>query len=228
VTDAASLGLAFVTGLLGSGHCAGMCGGLVSACFLRLARFRRNAACHVAYHSARLAVYALAGAIAAGLGEVLPQTGRFGFAQGILQILAGLALVVLGLELLGKLPFALGMGFAPLAWSRRLVTAALDRGPIVGALLAGLANGLMPCALTLAMAIKAATAGPALDGALLMLAFGAGTLPSMVGLGMASARLSVAGRARLSTVAALVVIVMGVALLVQGFAYTRVMGMLAF
>jgi hypothetical protein len=45
---------------------------------------------------------------------------------------------------------------------------------------------------------------------------------------MASARLSVAGRARLSTVVALVVIVMGVALLVQGFAYTRVMGMLAF
>lgn len=228
MTDAASLGFAFVAGLLGSGHCIGMCGGLVSACFLRLARFGRNAVCHVAYHAARLAVYVLAGAIAAGLGEVLPQTGRFGFAQGILQILAGLALVVLGLDLLGRLPFSLGMGFAPLAWSRRLVTAAVDRGPIVGALLAGVANGLMPCALTLAMAIKAATVGTAVDGALLMLAFGAGTLPSMVGLGMASTRLSVAGRARLTKVAALVVIVMGAALLVQGFAYTRVMGMLAF
>jgi sulfite exporter TauE/SafE len=228
VTDATSLGLAFVAGLLGSGHCVGMCGGLVSACFLRLARFRRNVACHAAYHAARLAVYALAGAIAAGLGEVLPQTGRFGFAQGILQIVAGLALVALGLDLMGKLPFSLGVGFGPLAWSRRLLTAALDRGPIVGALLAGLANGLMPCALTLAMAIKATTAGAAVDGALLMLTFGAGTLPSMLGIGVASTRLSVAGRARLTMVAALVVIVMGTAMLVQGFAYTRVMGMLAF
>lgn len=228
MTDATSLGLAFVAGLLGSGHCVGMCGGLVSACFLRLARFGRNGASHVAYHAARLAVYALAGAIAAGLGEVLPQTGRFGFAQGILQILAGVALVVLGLDLLGRLPFALVIGFAPLAWSRRLFAAALDRGPVAGALLAGLANGLMPCALTLAMAIKASTAGAAVDGALLMLAFGAGTLPSMAGLGVASAKLSMAGRARLTKVAALVVIVMGVALIVQGFAYTRVMGMLAF
>jgi hypothetical protein len=57
---------------------------------------------HFAYHAGpRLC----GGVTAAGL--VLPQTGRFGFAQGVLQILAGLAVILLGLDILGKLLFAL-------------------------------------------------------------------------------------------------------------------------
>ncbi len=174
------LALAFTAGVLGSGHCLGMCGGLVSSCFLRIGPRGPGAATHAAYHGARIAVYVLAGALAAGLGQVLLQSGRLGFAQGVLQIVAGAAMVVLGLDILGRLPFPIGVGLAPLAWTRRLVASSLDRGPVRGAALAGLANGLLPCSLTLAMAVKAAAAAHVAQGAALMLAFGIGTLPAML------------------------------------------------
>jgi sulfite exporter TauE/SafE len=219
-------GLAFVAGLLGSGHCIGMCGGLVSGCFMRLGAASRRPAVYASYHGARLAVYALVGAIAAGLGQVLLQTGRFGFVQGVLQVVAGVVVIVLGLDILGKLPFSVGIGFAPAAWSRRLFVAALERDPMRGALLAGAANGLMPCSLTMAMAVKAATAIDALQGAALMLAFGAGTLPSMLAVSVLFAKLSVTARSRLLAAAAVLVIGMGVALVIQGLGYTRVIGKL--
>ncbi len=230
MSDTAPLGfgIAFLAGLLGSGHCLGMCGGLVSGCFMRLGATARRPAAYVAYHGARLAIYALVGAIAAGLGQVLLQTGRFGFAQGALQVVAGAVVIILGLDILGRLPFSIGIGFAPLAWSQRLFVAALERDPMRGALLAGAANGLMPCSLTMAMALKAATANGALQGAALMLAFGAGTLPSMLAVSVLFARLSVTARSRLLAAGAVLVIGMGVALVIQGLGYARIMGKLVF
>lgn len=226
--DSTSLdfGLAFAAGILGSGHCLGMCGGLVTGCFMRLGPAARRPAPHLAYHAGRLAVYALVGVVAAGLGQVLPQSGRFGFGQGLLQIVAGVVVILLGLDVLGKLPFAIGVGFAPMAWSRGLFAAALRRGPVTGALLAGVANGLMPCSLTMAMAFRAVAAGGTAHGALLMFAFGIGTLPAMIAVGALAARLSVLARSRLVVAGALLVIAMGVAQIVQGVSYTRVMGTL--
>jgi sulfite exporter TauE/SafE len=230
MSDTAPLGfgLAFLAGLLGSGHCLGMCGGLVSGCFMRLGAAARRPVVYAAYHGARLAIYALVGLVAAGLGQVLLQAGRFGFVQGVLQIVAGVVVIVLGLDILGKLPFSIGVGFAPVAWSQRLFVVALERDPIRGALFAGAANGLMPCSLTMAMAFKAATAPDALQGAALMLAFGAGTLPSMLAVGLLFARLSATTRSRLLAAGAVLVIGMGVALLIQGLGYTRVMAKLVF
>jgi uncharacterized protein len=220
------LGLAFAAGLLGSGHCLGMCGALVSGCFLRLGAAARSASSHAAYHTGRVAVYAVAGAVAAGLGRVLPLTGRFGLAQGVLQIVAGVLVILLGLDILGKFSLPLAARIAPLDWPRRLLDVALHRGAVRGALLAGVANGLMPCSLTLAMVVKAgATADPA-HGTLLMLAFGAGTLPAMATLGALSVRLGAATRSRLVAGGALMVIAMGALLVVQGVAYVRVMSLL--
>ena len=93
-----SYGLAFMTGLLGSGHCLGMCGGLVSSFFMRLGA--KAYAPYLAYHAARVTVYTLIGLAAASLGAVLVQTGIIGKAQGILQIVAGLVVILLGLEIL--------------------------------------------------------------------------------------------------------------------------------
>ncbi len=230
MSDTAPLGfgLAFLAGLLGSGHCLGMCGGLVSGCFMRLGASSRRPTVYAAYHGARLAIYALVGLLAAGLGQVLLQAGRFGFVQGVLQVVAGIVVIILGLDILGKLPFSVGVGFAPVAWSRRLFVVALERDPIRGALLAGAANGLMPCSLTMAMAFKAATAGDALQGAALMLAFGAGTLPSMLAVSVLFAKLSITARSRLLAAGAVLVIGMGVVLVIQGLGYTRVMGKLVF
>lgn len=216
-----SYSLAFMTGLLGSGHCLGMCGGLVSAFFMRLKA--RGIWPYLAYHGARLGVYAAVGLIAAGLGAVLVQTGSFGKWQGVLQIVAGLVVILLGLDLLGVSPLRNSVGFAPLAWLRRQFGLATEKGPLLGAAIGGAINGLMPCSMTMAMAVKATTAPSILEGGLLMLAFGAGTLPAMLSASVLFGKLGPKVRGWLLKGAALFVIALGVSTLWQGIDYYLVM-----
>jgi len=216
-----SYSLAFMTGLLGSGHCLGMCGGLVSAFFMRLKA--RGIWPYLAYHGARLGVYASVGLIAAGLGAVLVQTGSFGKWQGVLQIVAGLVVILLGLDLLGVSPLRNSVGFAPLAWLRRQFGLATEKGPLLGAAIGGAINGLMPCSMTMAMAVKATTAPSIVEGGLLMLAFGAGTLPAMLSASVLFGKLGPKVRGWLLKGAALFVIALGVSTLWQGIDYYLVM-----
>ncbi len=219
-----SYGLAFMTGLLGSGHCLGMCGGLVSSFFIRLGA--RGVTPYLAYHGARIAVYAAIGLIAAGLGAVLVQTGEFGRWQGVLQIVAGLAVILLGLDLLGVSPVRNSLGFAPVAWLRRQFGQAFSKGPRLGAAIGGAINGLMPCSMTMAMAVKATTSPSLAEGGLLMLAFGAGTLPAMFSASFLFGRLGPELRGWLLKGAALFVIALGVSTLWQGLRYFSVMNRL--
>ncbi len=250
-----TLWLAAAAGLLGSAHCIGMCGGLVSSCFLRLGPGARRAGAHAAYHAARLGVYVIVGGLAGFLGEALTRSGRFGLAQGVLQILAGLVVIVMGLDVLGRFPFSVAIGLAPASWPQTLVRQALSFAPVRASgepspppvpssslgpdpsgsppavpwrpmLLMGAANGLMPCSLTLSIAVQAATAKSAASGALLMAAFGAGTLPAMLAVGSLFARLSHGARRALLTAAAVLVILMGALQIWQGLVLTRIMAKL--
>lgn len=220
-----SYALAFMTGLLGSGHCLGMCGGLVSAFFMKIEAC--GAAPYVAYHAARLAVYALIGAVAAALGAVIVASGGVGLAQGALQILAGLVVILLGLDLAGVSPLRNSVGFAPIAWLRRQFVGATSRGPVLGALIGGAVNGLMPCSMTMAMAVKATTAPSVAEGLLLLLAFGAGTLPSMAAASLLFGKLGPTLRGWLLKGAALFVVALGVSTLWQGLRFYLVMLRLA-
>ena len=138
-----SYALAFMTGLLGSGHCLGMCGGLVSAFFMKLQA--RGPWPYLTYHAGRIGMYAVVGLVAALIGAVLVSTGRIGLAQGVLQIVAGAIVILLGLDLLGVSPIRNAWGFAPVAWLRRQFMTAAQKGPVVGALIGGAINGMMPC-----------------------------------------------------------------------------------
>lgn len=216
-----SYALAFMTGLLGAGHCLGMCGGLVSAFFMKLQA--RGPWPYLTYHAGRIAVYAVVGLLAALLGAALVSTGRLGLAQGVLQIVAGIIVIVLGFDLLGLSPIRNAYGFAPLAWLRKQFMTATQKGPIVGALIGGAINGLMPCSMTMAMAVQATTAPSPPEGMLLMLAFGAGTLPAMLSASFLFGRLGPRLRGWLLKGAALFVIALGVSTLWQGLRYFLVM-----
>lgn len=216
-----SYALAFMTGLLGSGHCLGMCGGLVSAFFMKLQA--RGPWPYLTYHAGRIGVYAIVGLVAALVGVVLVSTGRIGLAQGMLQIVAGAIVILLGLDLLGVSPIRNAWGFAPVAWLRKQFMTATQRGPIVGALIGGAINGLMPCSMTMAMAVQATTAPSPPEGMLLMLAFGAGTLPSMLSASFLFGKLGPRLRGWLLKGAALTVIALGVSTLWQGLRYFLVM-----
>lgn len=220
---------AFAAGLLGSAHCVGMCGSLACAFFLRQGSAsgpgRGGGPWPLAvYHGARIGVYALAGGLAAALGTALVSTGIVGKAQGILQIAAGLMVVALALELAGwaRLP-TLGL---PVRLLQPAFATALRRGPLAGAAVGGALNGLMPCALTLAMAVKATTAAGPPDGALLMLAFGAGTLPSMLFVSAIPRIFGNRLRGWLLKGAALLVAALGAATVAQGVLFFTVMSKL--
>jgi uncharacterized protein len=226
-----SYALAFMTGLLGSGHCIGMCGGLVSAFFMKVGGGRMKCpeagtapiTSILAYHAARISVYAVVGLIAALLGAVLVSTGRLGLAQGMLQIVAGAIVILLGFDLFGLAPIRNAWGFAPLAWLRKQFMTATQKGPILGALIGGAINGLMPCSMTMAMAVQATTAPSPPEGMLQMLAFSAGTLPSMLSASVLFGKLGPRLRGWLLKGAALFVIALGISTLWQGLRYFLVM-----
>jgi hypothetical protein len=209
-------------GLASGLHCVGMCGGIVAAFATRrvvpiaaAARGARQWRRQLAFNAGRVLTYALGGAAAGALGGAaqlmqgaLPvQLVLFVLAQGVL-ILAGLYLLGAG-RLLARFESA----GAPL-W-RRVQPAAARLAAAPGpraAALAGMLWGLLPCALVYAALATATLAGGPAQGALAMLAFGAGTLPWLLGAGGALARLRAGpGLARLRAAAGVLVLGMGLA-----------------
>ncbi|MDT4288145.1 sulfite exporter TauE/SafE family protein [Methylomonas sp. MO1] len=210
--------LAFVAGFLGSGHCLGMCGALVSGYFMRAGKSRSYLP-YIAYQAARISVYTLIGVLAASLGVVLVSSGLFGKIQSILQMLMGAVVIVLALGVLGWIPWQGSIRLIPMQVLRKGYAAANQKGPLLGSVIAGLLNGLMPCMLTFAMAVKATTAATLLEGGALMLAFGAGTLPMMLFISVAFGKMSVKLRGLMLKAAAFIMLLMGANTINNGLSF---------
>lgn len=210
--------LAFIAGFLGSGHCLGMCGALVSGYFMN-SRQQRSYWPYLTYQIARISVYGVFGLVAASLGVVLIASGLFGKIQSLLQMLIGAVVIVLALGILGWLPLQGSIRLLPMPWLRKGYASSRTKGPIAGSLLAGLLNGMMPCPLTFAMAVKAASAASIHEGGALMLTFGAGTLPMMLFISLAFGKISAHIRGLMYKAAAAVMAVMGVNTLYRGLSF---------
>jgi len=209
-------GLAFMAGVLGSGHCVGMCGALVSGCFMKSGASKSYFP-YFAYQFARILIYTLVGFTAAALGVVLVSSGMFGKMQSFLQMFIGSVVIILALGILGWIPFQGSVRLLPMNLLRKGYAESRSKGPLLGATMAGLLNGLMPCPLTFAMAVKATSATTIMEGGLLMLTFGAGTLPTMLFVSVAFGKMSAHFRGLMLKSAALIMIAMG--------CYTIYMGM---
>lgn len=211
-------GLAFMAGVLGSGHCVGMCGALVSGCFMKPG-MSKSYLPYFAYQIARIFVYTLVGFAAATLGVVLVSSGVFGQVQSILQMIIGAVVIVLALGILGWIPFQGSVKLLPMNVLRRGYAESRSKGPLLGATIAGLLNGLMPCPLTFAMAVKATSATTIMEGGLLMLTFGAGTLPTMLFVSVAFGKMSAQFRGLMLKSAALIMIAMGCNTIYMGLSF---------
>lgn len=195
--DAAYL-TAFAVGLLGGVHCIGMCGGIVGALTLGLAesvrgRPRTLLPFLLAYNTGRILSYTTAGALVGGIGLLATDLARVHEAQQVLQIVAGAFMIVLGLYLGGwwqglvrveQLGGHLWRHIEPLG--RRFLPV---RHP-GEAFVLGLIWGWLPCGLVYSMLVWAIAAGGVLQGAALLLSFGLGTLPMLLGMGLVAGRLS--------------------------------------
>jgi len=175
---------AAVAGLLGGVHCAAMCGGIVSAvCAGSAARLPWSRA--LAYNLGRIGSYAVAGALAGGVGQAaLAWRGEVVLRQTLMTV-AGVSLLVLALFLAGWTPLVRAIeGGGGLLW-RRLQPYArhvLPANTVPRALGLGLLWGWLPCGMVYAVLLTAAATGSAVDGALVMAAFGLGTLPNLLAI----------------------------------------------
>ena len=182
---------ALILGLLGGGHCLGMCGGLMGALSLAIPAERRHQRLRllVAYNVGRIFSYTAAGLLIGLAGWALAS----GPLATLLRSIAGLLLIAMGLYLAGWWSGltrieALGRGL----W-RRLQPITRRFMPITSlprALLLGGLWGWLPCGLVYSTLLWAASQGDALRSAALMFAFGLGTLPVLLATGLAAERLA--------------------------------------
>jgi sulfite exporter TauE/SafE len=202
----ASLLAAFVAGLLSSGHCFAMCGGIAGALVLRgeaQAAAPRAVASRVAAHQlGRLLTYSALGALAGGLAAAAGTRLPFGESARVAKLAAALGFAALALHFVGRLAILGplerlgGRLFLRLAPLRRALA---GHSSAAASLAAGALWGFLPCGLVYSTLLLATTSGGAWRGALTMLAFGAGTVPALVAAGVASrhfARLARSGALR--------------------------------
>lgn len=188
---------ALILGLLGGGHCLGMCGGLMGALTLAIPPEQRGRRLQLllAYNLGRILSYASAGLLFGLAGWAVASSP----AAMLLRIVAGLLLISMGLYLGGWWSGltrieALGRGLwrhiQPVA-GRLLPVTSLPRALLLGALW-----GWLPCGLVYSTLLWAASQGNALDSGVLMLAFGLGTWPVLLATGLAAERLTALLRRR--------------------------------
>lgn len=199
----------FVASLIGSVHCAGMCGPFVAVAVGNLQQ-RGHAAQQLAYHGARLLTYSLLGAAAGALGAVLDLGGAMAGVQRLAAVAAGALMIAIGV--ITALRY-FGVHFAPAklpGWAQAGLAAghraAARLTPVKRAAAIGLLTVLLPCGWLYAFVITAAGTGSPLSGAATMAAFWAGTTPllALLGLGAQGALRVLGPRLPLVTSAALV------------------------
>ncbi len=213
----------FMLGLLGTGHCIGMCGPLVVA----LPGQAGRVSAHLAYHAGRLITYSVIGALMGAAGG-----GLIGLAAAIgenplvwiarvqmgISLLAGLFLLIFGLSRLGFVAeprwLAIAMPNRMPGWRRLMSRAAAQRSNL-DLFLMGLVLGGLPCGLSYAAFAKALSGAQLLSGAVTALVFGLGTLPGLLAVGAGAAVFLNRFRRQADILAGLIMIGMAATLIVK-------------
>lgn len=199
ILDISALFTAFFVGLLGSGHCFGMCGGIaaglgsISVHTEDSEGTKPRATSALLFNFGRIVSYAALGLISAWIlsrvGKVLnvPQWSM------ILRLLTALMIFLIGLQFLFNWQTLAGIERAGAKVWKYVLPLAVRASSMPGGsgrLLLGLCWGLLPCGLVYSVLLTASAASSPVSGALVMLAFGVGTLPSMLGMSLAAPTLA--------------------------------------
>jgi len=216
-----SYAMLLVIGLFTGVHCIAMCGGINLSQTLRRESGGDSAAMGTTYsmllpsflyNGGRLVSYTLVGILVGALGSVITLSVRF---QGIVQLAAGVFMVIMGINMLGLFPALRRLTpRMPKFFEGKLN----GRGPLV----IGLLNGVMPCGPLQAMQLYALSTGSPVKGGISMFLFCAGTIPLMFALGAVSSALTgVKGRAfsrRIMQAGAIAVAALGLVMFSNGWA----------
>lgn len=153
------------------------------------------------YNTGRLLSYSAAGLVAGAFGiEILTALG-LAHAHVVLRYMGVIFMVLIGFYLAGWFPQLAQLERIGRPVWRTIEPFARKLMPIntpLKALTYGVAWGWLPCGLVYVVLLMAITAGSALQGASMMLAFGLGTLPSMMSAGIMASWISRFSRSALT------------------------------
>jgi len=209
---------AFLVGFLGGVHCFGMCGGIVTALSFGVRADLREhqqklLGLQLAYNFGRIISYTTAGFIAGALGFFAHDLSGMQEVRIGLQLMAAIIMIALGLYLGGwwfgllkveQMGSGLWKRIEPIG--RKLIPVQT----MSGALSLGLVWGWLPCGLIYSVLIWALAVADPVEGALLMLSFGLGTLPNLLLMGVFAAQLGrYLQKAWLRKMAGMLVVVFG-------------------
>jgi sulfite exporter TauE/SafE len=209
---------------LGSfGHCVGMCGGIVIAYSSTKIdqgwSKTKQSISHILYSVGRVLTYTTLGAIFGFVGGVATFSN---IASGSLLLIAGLAMLLTGLSLLGRVKFLtlIEHSVSKSTWYQSNFKALLANGSLFSFFLLGMLNGLFPCGFVYFFAITAASTADPLYGALVMFLFGIATIPALFSLGFFVGLFKQSGfRNTMIKIAAVMVIGFGIFTLYSGYEY---------
>ena len=215
------LPLVFMTGVLGSSHCIGMCGGFVLSIGGSSPSVRTNLSRQAVYSLGRIFTYASLGAVAGfgGLRLASSASGRFNI-PSILAGVAGALLIYQGLVGVGIIKRRGVSGAGGPCLGASMFASLLTTPGVLPAFLAGLFTGLLPCGLLYGMLTLAASTQDTLWGMVVMALFGLGTAPVMMLTGCSGSILGLVARRRLLYWAAWCVVLTGTLTIARGFGVT--------
>lgn len=211
-------------GIVTSVHCVSMCGMLVLSYAVKGGQdgsAAQRLTPHLAYQSAKIFSYMVVGLALGAIGAAFD----IGGIRGWVMVIAGAFMVLLGINMTGRVPWLRHLTLKPPAFLLRALSAtrrkanedaAEGRSSLATPLIFGLLTGLMPCGPLQAAQLAAAGAGSPIQGATVMLGFGLGTAPLMLAFGTVSGMLSAKFKDRMLVVAAVIIVVLGVVMLDRG------------
>jgi len=208
------LGTAISLGLIGSFHCAGMCGPIAIALPLKKDNVFSVATSGILYNLGRAITYSIMGFIFGLLGQGL----YFGGLQQWISLIMGVIMVVsvifpalfknrfkietLSFKYVGKLQIKL----------RKL----FQKQGFISLFIVGLLNGLLPCGLVYMALAGAIATGNALSGALFMFVFGLGTLPMLLGISIMGNFVGTKIRLKINKLTPIVIVIVGILFILRG------------
>ena len=210
-------GMLFVIGLLTSVHCVAMCGGIcLSQCVPKkqsvehkLGRFEMIQP-SLLYNFGRVISYTVIGGIVGGIGSVVSFSGTM---KGLVQLLAGVFMVIMGLNMLNIFPGLRKFNpRMPKIFAKTIYAKKINSSPLY----IGILNGLMPCGPLQAMQLYALSTGSPIKGAISMFLFSVGTFPLMFLFGALSSLMNKKFSGKLMKASAVLVVVLGMFMFSNG------------
>jgi len=218
----------FALGLGTSLHCVSMCGPLVLTYAVKGEEngpWYRKLTPNVAYQGAKVVSYMLVGLLLGAVGAFFDLNAI----RPYVYYVAGVFMIVLGLGMTGRFPWAARLTPRPPKWlmntllkmRRKSVSDAQEgHSTLATPITFGLMTGLLPCGPLMAAQVAAAASGSAFTGAMGMAAFALGTAPLMIAFGTAGSLIPRVWKERMMVALAIGVMIFGLVFINRGLVAT--------